>query len=58
MVCHHIYLFCLEHASFVLRAANMYGCLNLSRQVMPSSDPSTLVVAVKKLQGDADIGPI
>ena len=35
----YLCLFCLEHASFVLRATNMYICLSLSKQVVPSSEP-------------------
>ena len=35
-------IFCLECASFVLRAADIYACLNLSRWVMPSFEPRYL----------------
>ena len=49
VVCHHIcLLFCLEDASFVLRAANMYVYLNLSSQVMPLSEPTYLSFCCKK----------
>ena len=51
-------LFCLEHASFVIRAANMYVCLNLSRQVMYLSEPKYLSFGCKKLQGVTDIGDV
>ena len=44
----YLCLFCLEHASFVLRADNMYVCLNLFSQVMPSSEPKDLSFGCKK----------
>ena len=44
----YLSIFCLEHASFVLRAGNIYACLNLSRQVMPSSEPRYLYFGCKK----------
>ena len=44
----YLSLFCLEYPSVVLRAANMYVCVNLSRRVMPSSEPKYLSFGCKK----------
>ena len=53
----YLSLFCLEHASFVLRAADMYVYLNLSSWVMPLSEPKYLSF-VRKLHGEVDMGCI
>ena len=44
----YVSIFCLECASFVLTAAHIYVCLNLSRWVMPSSEPRYLSCGCKK----------
>ena len=54
----YVYLFCLECASFILRAANMYVCLNLSSQVMPLYEPKYLSFCCKRLQGKVNMGCI
>ena len=54
----YLSIFCLECACFVLRAANMYVFLNLSRWVMPLSEPRYLHFAVRKLQGEAGKGHV
>ena len=52
-------IFCLECASFVLRAANMYVCLSLSRWVLTSSEPKYLNFDCKKADtGDTGMGHI
>ena len=43
----YLSLFCLEHVSFVLCAANMYACLSLSKWVMPTSEPKYLSFGCK-----------
>ena len=44
----YLSLFCLEHVSFVLRAANTYVFLSLPKWVMPLSEPKYLNFGCKK----------
>ena len=53
----YLSLFCLECASFVLSAANMYVCHSFSKQVMSLSQ-GILVLVVKRLQAEVSIGHI
>ena len=48
-------LFCLEHASFVLSAANIYSCLYSSKWVMPSTEPKYLCFGCKKTARGIDM---
>ena len=52
----YLSLFCLECAYFMLSAANMYVCLSLSKQVMPSSEPRYLNFGCKKVAKCSNYG--
>ena len=49
-------LVCLEWACFVFKAADIYACPNLSRQILPSSEPRCLNLGCKN--GEANKGHI
>ena len=57
LYCGMLSLFCLEHASFVLCAANMYVLVYPNRPCLCLS-LSINVMAVRKLQSEVDIGCI
>ena len=52
----YLSIFHIEHASFVLRVVNIYACLSLSRQVMPSFEARYLHFGCKMLLGGAHMG--
>ena len=46
----YLSLYCLEHVSFVLSAANVYVSLSLSKWVMPLSESRYLSFGCKKAE--------
>ena len=54
----HFSLLCLEWSSFVFRAPSILACLNISRWIIPESEPRYCSLSCKMLLGGANKGHI